>query len=380
MTQTALITLGRLPKALDIAEALSKAGWRVIIAEPSKNHLCKLSKYVSKSFAVTAPNTNQASYLQDLQDIIKREKVSLVVPVSEEALHATLIGENLSESVELFSVSQARLLALHDKFQFNQIASSLGLSVPKTYLLGTDDAQNLSHQIDYILKPACTCSGQGFSMHHKNEPLTNAPQEQKMIIQEQMKGALKSTFSIAHEGRVIGTVVYKAAILSGSVAVAFERLDDEVQIEEWISKFVKETNHTGFISFDMMENEEGVPHAIECNPRATSGIHFIERDDLAKAITNPATQHGLNFRPHRFMQQFFPCLTEVQMSFFKRSGFLKKAKIMIKAKEVNFSISDPLPLLLMPIMSWSILSRSIFKGETFGEASTFDIAWFDEAK
>ena len=106
MTKTALLTLGRLPKSLDIARALHMDGWRVIIAEPSKWHLSRVSNCVSKCVSVTAPNDNQSQYIADLLTVIERENVELVVPISEEALHATLIEGHLPENVRLFSTKK----------------------------------------------------------------------------------------------------------------------------------------------------------------------------------------------------------------------------------------------------------------------------------
>lgn len=379
MTKTALLTLGRLPKALDIAEALHKAGWRVIIAEPAGWHLARVSRYVDKSIKVTAPNEHQSQYISDLINAIKKESVSLVVPVSEEALHATLIEPKLPSGVKLYSMPQERLRELHDKERFIKLAESFDLTVPKTFLLGTHQATAFAKEHDFILKPICTCSGQGLEIHDAGNTLPEASALPPTIVQEQMKGALKSTFSMCDKGRVIGTVVYRSAILSGTVGVAFERLEHETAIENWIADFVQKANHTGFISFDMMENEQGVPHAIECNPRATSGIHFVERESIASAIVNPEKTDTLKMRPQKLMQQFYPCLTETQASLFKRDDFLKKAGIMWKAKEVNFAWRDPLPLWLMPFTSWQIMKRAFINGESFGEASTYDIAWFEEA-
>lgn len=379
MKKTALLSLGRLPKALDIAEALSEAGWRVVIAEPANWHLARVSRHVAKSVKVTAPNDNQSEYINDLLNVIKEEDVTLVVPVSEEALHATLIEEYLPENVTLYSMPQSRLRELHDKERFIKLARSFGLRVPQTHVLGTEEAVNFAKQNDFIVKPICTCSGQGLEIHNAGDELPDAKTLPPTIVQEQMKGALKSTFSMCHDGRVIGTVVYRSAILSGTVGVAFERLDNEQEIEKWISEFVENTNHSGFISFDMMEDENKTPHAIECNPRATSGIHFVSRESIANAITSPQTAKSLTMRSQKLMQQFYPCLTETQGSLFRGDHFLRKAKIMWQAKEVNFSWRDPLPLWLMPFTSWQIMKRAFLHGESFGEASTYDIAWFEDA-
>ena len=380
MRRTALLTLGRLPKALDIATALSMAGWRVIIAEPFGWHLCRVSRHVAGSFKVTAPNTCQKSYLRELLELVHKEEVSLIVPVSKESLHATLVAPELPENVKLFSPSHEVLRELHDKYRFIMLAQSHGLSVPETYLLESAEAKELSTRHDYILKPVYTCSGKGFSSHSRGTPLPRQEDLPLMLVQKKLKGSLKSTFSIVDDGHVIGTVVYKAKILSGTVAVAFERLIAEAQIEQWVRKFAGKISYSGFLSFDMIEDENGEPNAIECNPRATSGIHFLTPECLANAILNPDSRTEWVLRDHEVMQQFFPCLTETQNSFFRRKEFLQNAKTLFTAKDVNFSIRDPFPLWLMPLTSWEIMKRSFLKGQSFGEASTFDIAWFDQPR
>ena len=377
MTKTALLTLGRLPKSLDIARALSSQGWRVIIAEPAKWHLSRVSNSVNKCIPVTAPNDDQAQYVADLLSIIKREKVELVVPISEEALHATLIEDALPEDVRLFSMPHQQVRLLHDKMRFIELAHSYGLSVPETHLLGTADADLLASTHDYIIKPVCTCSGQGLELCQRGTPLPSPQSRAPSVVQRQLYGAHKSTFSIADSGRVIGSVIYRATVLSGTVAVAFEHLANQSAIESWIETFVGKSNHSGFISFDFIEDDAGTPMAIECNPRVTSGVHFVQPQDLATAITDPEQINDLTLKPNTGLKQFYPCLTETQIAAFKGNGFSSKLKVMLRDSDVNFSWRDPLPLWLMPFTAWGIMKRSFLKGESFGEASTFDIAWYE---
>jgi hypothetical protein len=57
MTKTVLITIGRFPKALDVARALKMAEFRVIVADPLRHHLCRAWRSVDKSIAVTPPRS-----------------------------------------------------------------------------------------------------------------------------------------------------------------------------------------------------------------------------------------------------------------------------------------------------------------------------------
>jgi hypothetical protein len=43
-----------------------------------------------------------------------------------------------------------------------------------------------------------------------------------------------------------------------------------------VEYFGKTTGYTGQVGFDFIEDTAGKFHVLECNPRATSGVHFFE--------------------------------------------------------------------------------------------------------
>ena len=176
-------------------------------------------------------------------------------------------------------------------------------------------------------------------------------------------------------------MIYRAAVLSGTVAVCFERVEAQPAITDWVERFASATAYSGFLSFDFIVDAAGRAMAIECNPRATSGAHFVHQDDLARAVVDPDTTSPVRFRPQLFMQQVFPCLTETQKSFFSdRPRFRSNLRYLLSARDVTWGAHDPLPLLTMPFTASQIIARSIAKGESFGEASTFDITWREPAR
>ncbi|MEE4299565.1 MAG: hypothetical protein V2J24_08990, partial [Pseudomonadales bacterium] len=99
MTTTVLVTLGRLPKGLELARALAGAGCRVIVADPFGWHLTRLSRAVARSVRVTAPNDDAGAFQRDLLRIVAEEGVDRVVPVSEEIFHVAELRDALPEGV-----------------------------------------------------------------------------------------------------------------------------------------------------------------------------------------------------------------------------------------------------------------------------------------
>jgi predicted ATP-grasp superfamily ATP-dependent carboligase len=373
MTKTVLLTLGRLPKALDFARAFHQTGWRVVVAEPFKAHLTGQSKCVSQSFVVPAPCDGKQAYLEALAAVVIAQSVDLVLPLSEETMHVAGLATLLPEHVRVYVPETTRLMTLHDKAAFIDLAASHGLAVPETALLGSEGARTLAAASDYVIKPVYSCSGRGVSLHKSGEPLPKTWGE-KAIVQAQLSGDQYSTFAIAEAGKIIINVVYRGTIMSGSVAVAFERVAMPA-IDLWVEKFVAAIGHSGFISFDFFVDELGVARAIECNPRVTSGVHFIENKGLADAILSPQTAN-LTLKPNRPLMQFYSTLTEVQGSMFRR-GFFAKFKAMWAARDVTWQADDPMPLVTMPIVAFPMILRCIKTGKTFGEVFTDDIAWFE---
>lgn len=381
MSRTVLLTLGRLPKALEIARALHAAGARVLIAEPFVRHLSAVSRAVERSFVVTAPVVDRARYLAELREIVQREGVDLVVPISEEILHVADLHGTLPATCRLYSMPAAMVRAVHHKGQFVEICRAAGIDAPETYAADDPAAAALAARSDYVIKPVAACSGRGVFFFDCGQPLPSRDEafrmtgglEQPVIVQQRVQGDLVSSFSIARRGEVQSTVLYRGAVMQGTVAVCFERIEIPPAVEQWIRRFVAYTGFDGFISFDLIIDAEGRPQGIECNPRATSGIHFVDPRYLASVLLAPEQTSVAALRPEPLMQQFFPCLTETQKSMFT-SRFAHNFRCLREAREVTWDARDPWPFIGMPYTAWNIIALAARQRMTFGEVAMLDFA------
>jgi hypothetical protein len=372
---TVLITIGRLPKALDFARAFHARGWTVVVAEPFRRHLTGASNSVAISRVTPPPSDGKAAYLEALLEIVVRDGVDLVLPLSEETMHVAHLRDRLPKGVRLYAPPVDQLLALHDKEAFATLAAHHGLTVPRTAPLGSEAADILARSSDYVVKPALSCSGRGIAFGAAGTLPRPASADARQIVQQRIRGPHFSTFSIAHSGKVAISVIYRGLVTSGTVAVAFERVEHGA-IQGWVEDFVGRTRHTGFISFDFIVDDEGQPYAIECNPRVTSGVHFIETQDLAGATLDP-TAPLPRLRDARWMQQFYPTLTETQGSMFDPVRFGPNLGALLKARDVTWDARDPWPFVTMPVTAFQIIAASIRERRSFGEVSTSDISWFE---
>lgn len=374
MSGTVLVTLGRLPKGLDICRSFAAAGWRVVVAEPHARHLCGASGSVTRSVRMPAPADGKRAYLQLLAEAVRKHGADLVVPVSEEAMHVAFLPQLLPK-VPVFAMPSATMLALHHKGQFIRIAAGAGVAVPETHPLGSPEAAALAATGRVVVKPAHSAAGRGVRILGEGVPLPAPEPDAPAVVQRFLPGAEFSSCTLARQGRVLGTAIYRGVQFAGSVACAFERVDHK-DAEDWIARLVEALDWTGFISFDMREDAEGRIHGIECNPRTTSGLHFFETTDIAPAILG--VSDTLRHRKAKRLQQFWSCLTETQLAAFRRDpavfGHLRR---LLTTRDVCWSARDPLPLLTMPWTAWPILREAARRRVPFGEVATLDVGWFE---
>lgn len=376
---TILLTLGRLPKALDLARGFARSGCRVIVADPFPRHLVGASNCVSHSHVVPAPNDDREAYLEALRRIVEQEAVDVVIPVSEETTHVAFLHARLPAGVVLFTMPPDAVLALHDKRRFVGIAEAYRLAVPETHRLGSKEAVALAAMHKVVVKPIFSCSGRGVTIRQPGEALPAPDPDDPAIVQRCVDGEGFSTCSIARDGRIIATTIYRGLVMAGSVAVAFARVDDQPAITAWVERFVAASHWTGFISFDFIRDSSGAVFAIECNPRGTSGLHFWPAEDIARAILDQSGETPVRWRPETSLQQFYACLTEATTAFWRGDDFRRRIARLFTIRDVTWDRRDPWPFIGMTANSWRIIALSIRLRRSFGEAATLDISWRERA-
>lgn len=372
---TAILTLGRLPKALAVARALRSQGYRIVVAEPFALHVSRVSRDVARSYTLPAPNLDPDGYRSALLDIIAREQAELLVPISEEAYYALNIRPELPPGVTLFGPEEHLYKKLADKLQFIDLAASKGLPVPASARVTSAEAEAIAKRGDFVTKPINGCSGIAVEYHQSGTQLKR--EDGNLLVQQRLDGRVVSSLSLVRQGAVQATSTYRGQVYAGTVAICFERetADIAVAVEDWITRFMADIDYTGFVSFDFIVDAHGVPRAIECNPRLTSGVHFFEPQSLGHAITAAAPAPPL---PHACdsWQWHYSTLTEAYSALFSGNlgEFGRRMKLCWSVPDVVWSWRDPLPFLLMTPLSWPILKPALFEGISLGEACQRDIS------
>ena len=373
--RTLLLTLGRLPVALELARAFHASGWRVVVAEPHAWHLCRLSKSVDKSIRVTAPVVDPEAYLDELLRVIDQEAVTLVLPVSEETLHVAALKSRVPDSVQVMCMDQATLLSLHDKYLFIKWALQLGLAVPETELASNRDGCAALLSEPHVIKPRLSCSGVGVRIKAAGAALPAAEKTDRHVVQQKMPGQACSTFTIATHGKPSVSVCYKSLLESGSVSVCFEQISVPDSITSFISDAVQASNFSGMISFDFMQDNHEDWRAIECNPRATSGIHFLAPDDICSALMGGALQ--VPQLPDGRRQEFWSSLQQVEGALFKGRLDQRGWANLFATRDITWRWLDMKPFLLMSFVVAPHLYKAVKARRPLSEIFMTDVGWHE---
>lgn len=284
-----LITGARAPVALHLARLFHGAGWRVLLADTPAKPISAASRTCDGYFRLPPPRFQSKHYGDVVEGLVKRENVSLVVPTCEEIFYLAAAWRERRMTARLFAPDTDVLARAHNKFAFIELCKSLNLAAPHTVLLqnGADLASIRSMASQMVFKPAWSRFASRVLLQPKPEDLDDlAPTPQApWVAQEFIAGQEISAYAIAQNGRLQALSLYRSIYRAGKGAgIYFEPVDNEAATA-FVSDFAAGTGWTGQLSFDLMLRHDGTVLPLECNPRATSGLHFFrDPEAFAQAI------------------------------------------------------------------------------------------------
>ncbi len=277
-----LLTGGRAPATLDLARSFHAQGHTVFLAESLAGSLTAASNAIRATFIVPPPRQQPAAFVQALAEIIRQQRIALLIPTCEEIFFVAMGREKLAALCTVFTEPIEQLRLLHDKWTFIQTARAMGLAVPETQRIETeaDLRSAFARWPRLVLKPVYSRFA---SRTLILPPLSTtfaslcASPTSPWVAQEYLTGQPICTYSVAHAGRLTAHTAYRSDFTAGQGAtIHFQHAEHSASLA-WVKRFVEAFGFTGQIAFDFIE-EPGAGRtvwAIECNPRATSGIHLL---------------------------------------------------------------------------------------------------------
>ena len=287
---TIVVTGGRAPAALDLARVFAAAGHRVVSAESVRFPLTRFSGAVARSVRVPSPRASPA-YAEALGQLAREERAALVVPACEEVFYLA----RAALPCPVFAPGFDMLARLHDKDRFAQTAATHGLAVPETRRLTSPaDLDALGPLGPWVLKPAFSRFGAHAHVppHPRGVSLAVRPSlVRPWVAQRFVDGPQVCAYAVARAGRLAAYAAYRTPYTAGRAGVWF-RHETHAGVRAWVEAFVAAEGLTGQVAFDFIERADGSVVAIECNPRATSGVHLLRHapgfaDAFTAALVSP---------------------------------------------------------------------------------------------
>jgi hypothetical protein len=265
--------------ALHLARLLHGAGHRVLLADSQPRPLASYSVLHHGFHLLPPPRSQPAAFGAELPRLVRDQAVDLVIPTCEEVFHLARVWQDDPPEATLFAPALPLLAEAHDKFRFIHLCERLGLEVPETRLLTQSaDLTAVAGQAgDLVFKPVWSrFASQVLIRPAAREVAQIMPTEAApWVAQEALSGQEISAYAVAQDGRLLALSLYRALYRAGKGAsVAFAPVQDAAA-EAFVRRFVEGTGWTGQVSFDLMRMSDGRVLPLECNPRATSGLHFF---------------------------------------------------------------------------------------------------------
>jgi hypothetical protein len=296
--RTILISGGKMTKALHLARAFDRAGHRVILGESARYRWTghRFSRSVARF--VTLPAAGDPGYAAALQEIVRRERVDVYIPVCSPASASddAQAKAALEEYCEVLHFDPDTLRQLDDKHAFAVAAAELGLDVPDAHRI-TDAEQVLAFDFTapestppYILKSIPYDPVRRLDLTPLPGPDPDATRtfvqglpispQRPWVMQAFVSGQEFCTHSTARHGRV----QLHCCCVSSAFQLNYEMVVVP-EIEAWVRRFVAAHELTGQISLDFIRGPDGRYYAIECNPRTHSAITmFYDHPGVAAAF------------------------------------------------------------------------------------------------
>lgn len=380
-----LLTGARAPVTLDLVRHFHRAGHEVYLADSIHVPLARLTRFAKKTFVVPKPALHPTEFCAALASIVRRYNIDVVVPTCEEIFYVSARLDLFPESATVFSMPLSDLEALHNKWAFVQLLETLDIAVhaPETHLIAK--REDVAPWIErgeadrWVFKPVYsrfasrTLIGPTLEKLREIRPTETDP----WVAQRRIHGQEFSTYSIAQRGELKAHACYRSKYRAGpGSGIYFLTIEDD-RIRDFVCAFVKQREFTGQLGFDFMQNSEGKLYVLECNPRATSGLHMLEGQPIAEAflktdvrLMEPNSDRPAMLASVMFLFAFPEALRRGTLGVFFRD--------MLAARDVIYVWNDPLPAVLSPLSLIEVMITALRTRKALTRAATFDIEWNGE--
>jgi len=372
-----LILGARAPACLEWARAFAKTGWRVSVADSLIWPLTRASSSAHRFLRLPEPRRDQNAWINALLKAVRSEQIDLILPTCEEVFYLAHGLRKLSAFCRVFTSDFELLHGLHHKDRFSRQTAGWPIETPETKLLQSSHELKPfeEHSAAWVFKPAYSRfasrtlirpSAQTLS---RITPTPNNP----WVAQRFIPGKEHSSFSILVHGKLRAHACYYSRYRVGKGSGIYFEPTDPTPIRLFLEHFGKATGYTGQVGFDFIETDSGIFHVLECNPRATSGVHLYDNQPEALvAIILPESKPPLLIPTKEARMVALAMLLFAVPRHGFRADFYRN---FTNARDVIVRNGDHGPLTAQILSLSEICARAIRRRCGLLAASTADIEW-----
>ncbi|ASA54697.1 carboxylate--amine ligase [Vibrio gazogenes] len=362
-----LITGARAPVALEWANIFCRQGHRVIMTDALKQPLGSFLKQIEGYIQTSSPRFSFADYQTQILDIIDQFDIDMVVPTCEEVFFLAEIVKQRPH-VNWFMPDAELLLVLHNKLTvFDALSGLPNVVLPATHLV--TDRYDVECGPETVLKPVYSRFGAQVICDVTPPALAqiNISADVPWVQQQKIAGQPICNYALFENGQMQIHQAYRPRLcVNQSAASAFQPIDDPA-IEQFMRAFGQRFGYHGQVSFDFIRDPHGL-YVIECNPRATSGLHLVAPFCQSVMPQFVFSEPKLASLYHLGAMVFLAGGMASLFRYQTWQGYFSGKNIMQRHhKELS---------IFAPVLSFSELYRQAKKHRiSLSQASTYDIEW-----
>lgn len=366
-----LVTSARAPVSVDIARVLLQAGHQVFTADCLKYPVGRFVPGLAGYLQYAAPVLDFERFERDVVALCTTHGIERVVPTSEEVFWLARVS-GWPDGCQLLAPPLSSLLRLHHKGQFHHLATSLGYGAGPAFELATREdlaAFVAGHDCqEYVLKPVFsrfasqTLLGPEPARVRQLEVMPGNP----WLAQPRVFGRELCVYNVARDGKLLLHVAYSPVWRAGKGASVYFEPVQHSELRRLSAKVASESSFTGQLSLDVIETANGLV-ALECNPRATSGVHLAVQasDAFARALLGDEAE----------LPELAPRMLALPMVLFNGKALLtaKGRQNWAHARDVMCEAS--VGLVAQGLAMGEMLVRSVRAPGSLLSVTTSDIEW-----
>ncbi|TAF33432.1 MAG: ATP-grasp domain-containing protein [Cytophagales bacterium] len=376
-----LVTGARAPVALEWVRRLYAQGHDVYTCDSLVHSLAGCSAAVKAYLRLPAPALEPERFGIEVLKIIQEYHITHVLPTCEEVFYWAALWQKAQPQAQLIAPSFDKLRTYHSKYLFARLVLKFGLHAPATQHIShreTLDIKELS-QKQFVLKPEFSRFATRVFIQTPPQKLIEIPQnlsidsQNTWVLQDYIAGKHFCSYAFALKGQLKALAVYEAVFRTGQHGACYHFQQKNIpEIESINQHFIASENYHGQLALDFIQSESnGKFYLLECNPRATSGLHLLPE----QAFWVDEFSGSLKPKEHQAAMLAAVMLTDGLLKNLKPKKLKLWFQAYQQAQDVIWSNQDQTPFWQQAKLYrefWQIAKQQKI---SILEASTYGIAW-----